>query len=819
MTFFKFYNQFSSRLTDRSKKVLERGSMYANTEKDKELKFIHIIKAISEEDGSIGYKMLEDFSIRATHQKKLSNKAIRKDQIIISAHLEPAILKAFHIAFKYNQRFVGTEHLLYGIASTCNIPGITKKKQDTLVKGLEDIIESSSSLGIFKLAKKTNTSMTSSHHHTSYSKKNKKSFPVKLQSVKISDFPILDRFCENITQMADRGGLDPLIGREQELDRMIRILTRRTKNNPILVGEPGVGKTAIVYGLASLIQEGIVPAVLLKKKIYSLNLNNLVAGTTFRGEFEERMYKLTQEASNEDILLFIDEIHTLVGAGSAQGSLDAANILKPALANGDFQCIGATTIEEFKSSIEKDGALERRFQKILIEEEDSNKSFETLKNISYLYEKHHSVKIEENIIRLCVDLSQRYLPNRSLPDKAIDILDEAASRARSNSVNKDFIKSLSFLEKKLIQYLDDKKEAIFDEDYKKAESIKKKEDALKVKIDKQKKKSINKTIKVQDFDVYSVIAEMTAISIKSIKRSSINEMQDELKKYVIGQDDAVDAVVDALKRNYTGVRNMNRPVGSFLFYGESGVGKTYLAKKIATINSNKKDGLIHIDMSEFSEGHTLSRLIGAPAGYVGYEDSSFLFEKIKNNPTSVVLFDEVEKAHPKVLNILLQILEDGVLTDSRGKKCFFSNNIIILTTNAGNTQSGAGIGFSLASNKENEMRLILSQYINNEIINRIDSIIQFNRLNTKSMESISERELSILESRIQEFVDFSYTDKIIKYIANKSSKIEKGARGIRKVIQEDIEGQIANYIAKEDSIKSIKSDVKNNKLHFDVSSK
>jgi len=805
------YPQFSERLTHRSRIVLEQGCEYAEKTLKRQMEIHHIIRAITQEDGCLGYKLLATVAVKLPPVKEQPT-GLSKKKITISEASQKALVKALHTAFKYKQKFIGTEHLLYGILTTATPASISKKNRETLIQDLEEMFESNSALGTAKLVNiiEKTLQIVHSEHRT------RKQYPNKtsIRTVRTTKFPTLNRFCENITRLAETNSIDPLIGRNQELDRMVRILIRRTKNNPLLIGEPGVGKTTLVQGLALRIHEGLVPPPLLNKHIYALSLNNLVAGTTFRGEFEERMHELVKEASHNDILLFIDEIHTLIGAGSAQGSLDAANILKPALVNGAFQCIGATTLEEFRHSIEKDGALERRFQKVVIHEECSEKSIQTLEQLAPLYEKHHDVTIDKDIIALCVELSQRYLPHRALPDKAIDILDEAASKANSVITNKEFIQSLNALERKLQGITTDKRSAVENERYTKAATLKKEEDTMRKKIKEMQDASKKQKNTVQKDDVYAVVAEIASVPLESIHSPSPETMVTQLKKDIIGQDEAITSVVQALKRGYSGVRDVSRPVGSFLFCGESGVGKSHVAKKIASLHSNNKDALIQIDMSEFSESHTISRLIGAPAGYVGYEDAGFLTERIRKNPTAVVLFDEIEKAHPSVLNILLQILEEGALTDNKGKKSFFSNAIIVLTTNKGDINTTSSIGFTATQDTRGYLRSLLSHHIRPEILNRIDTIIPFNSLTTKNLQDIAERELALLNERLS--ISLSYTKPVATYIAKKAHKAEKGARGIRATIQEQIENEIADRIEKSKNIHALHVSTKRGELVFDT---
>ena len=511
------------------------------------------------------------------------------------------------------------------------------------------------------------------------------------------------------------------------------------------------------------------------------------------------MHLLVEEASANDVLLFIDEIHTIIGAGSAQGSMDAANIIKPALVKGNFQCIGATTFEEFKKSIERDNALDRRFQKISIYEETPEQSAQTLKKFVPLYEQHHNVAIPDHIISLCIDLSMQYIPNRSLPDKALDVLDEASSKVHAQHITSTAGKEIHKLRRDLALITQEKNIAKERDDLEQARTFLTQQEKIKDQI-KQKeqqitthKTTLNKSV------VYEVVAEMASIPIETIQVHAQQSLAGSLKKEVIGQDKAIEKICYAIQRNKTGVRDTTRPVGSFLFSGASGVGKTHLAKTLATHHTKTKSAFLQLDMSEFSESHSVSRLIGSPAGYVGYEDSGMLTKKVRQYPGAVILFDEIEKAHPNVLNLLLQILEDGMLTDNQGRSAFFKNAIIILTTNIGAENLGSGLGFSQNTQQQNHIQHELAKSIRKELINRIDEIILFNDLTQKDLTNIAENELNRLQQRISNLVSFTYTKHIPSWVAQTALQHDKGARAIRSVVQQHIEDKIALEITQKNS--------------------
>lgn len=620
--------------------------------------------------------------------------------------------------------------------------------------------------------------------------------------------PLIDSFGKDLTQLAREGKLDPIVGREAEIKRCSRILSRRKKNNPLLIGEPGVGKTAIVEGLASMIVDRTCPRVLFGKRIVCLELANLVAGTKYRGEFEQRMEQIISEVyQNGNIILFIDEIHSIVGAGSASGSLDAANILKPALARGEIQCIGATTIDEYRSSIERDGALNRRFQQVLISPPSLEETREILENIKEKYEDHHSVRFTKEALDACVKLSDRYIQDRFLPDKAIDLMDEAGATVHIEGVVVP--PNIRSLEDNLAKIHKNKADAVNSQQYETAAKLR--DDALIVMDQISKaKKEWETTLKenrltVTEDDISSLVSAVTGIPTNKMSEADLAKlsiMEDFLKARVIGQDQAVSKLTRAIKRARAGLKNKRRPIGTFLFTGKSGVGKSELAKQLAIFLFGTEDSLIRIDMSEYGERFTTSRLTGAPPGYIGYEDGGLLTEKIRRKPYSVVLLDEIEKADPSIFNILLQVLDDGRLTDSHGKVADFKNSIIVMTSNVGIKtlqEFGTGVGFNTMStiSKEKEMQdavvaKAVSKQFPPEFINRIDDIITFNSLGKNEIKQILEIELVDLAKRITEagytvIVENSAKDFLIE----KGHDDKFGARPLKRIVQSELEDLIA----------------------------
>ncbi len=628
-----------------------------------------------------------------------------------------------------------------------------------------------------------------------------------------SDTPVLDNFGIDLTKAADENRLDPIVGREREIERLAQILSRRKKNNPVLIGEPGVGKSAIAEGLAMRISRKNVSRVLFNKRVVALDLASIVAGTKYRGQFEERMKAILNELSkNDNIILFIDEIHTIVGAGGATGSLDAANMLKPALARGEIQCIGATTLDEYRQHIEKDGALERRFQKVLVDPTSIDETLNILHNIKERYEEHHNVNYTDDAIEACVTLTNRYISDRNLPDKAIDALDESGSRVHiSNIVVPEKILSL---ENQLEEAKKEKMNAVKNQNFEKAASFRDREKDLLDLIDLEKKKwekelAVNRET-VDAEKVAEVVAMMTGVPVQRIAQTEgtrLLKMADELKGSVIGQDEAIQKIVKSIQRNRAGLKDPNKPIGTFIFLGPTGVGKTQLAKVLARFLFDTTDNLVRIDMSEYMEKFSVSRLVGAPPGYVGYEEGGQLTEKVRRKPYSVVLLDEIEKAHPDVFHILLQVLDEGQLTDSLGRRVDFRNTIVILTSNIGTRQIaefGHGIGFDTSTKKttrDAQTKSILQKALQKtfapEFLNRVDDIIMFNSLGKEEINQIINLELKGLFDRVK---SLGYQLKIAPaardFIAERGFDANYGARPLKRAIQKYLEDPMAEVLIK-----------------------
>ena len=635
--------------------------------------------------------------------------------------------------------------------------------------------------------------------------------PEKSKSSSKSSTPVLDSFGRDLTQYAIEGRLDPIVGRHKEIERVSQILSRRKKNNPILVGEPGVGKSAIAEGLALRIIERKVARVLFNKRIVMLDLAALVAGTKYRGQFEERMKGIISELeSNPDIILFIDEIHTLVGAGGASGSLDASNMFKPALARGELQCIGATTVDEFRQHIEKDGALERRFQRVLVDPTSINETIEILSNIKIKYEEHHNVIYTKEAIEACAILTERYMHDRFLPDKAIDALDEAGSRVHITNIKVP--ENITILEEKLSRVTEEKKSAIKKQKFEIAAELRDNEKKLTSQLSHakdiwEKEIKLNKET-VTEEHVTDVISLMTGIPVSKVashELKKLSEMKDNIQNNIIGQNEAIEKVVKSIRRNRVGLKDPNKPIGSFIFLGPTGVGKTQLAKEISKEIFDSQDALIRIDMSEYMEKFAVSRLVGAPPGYIGYEEGGQLTEKVRIKPYSVILLDEIEKAHPDVFNLLLQALDDGQMTDSLGRKISFKNTIIIMTSNIGARQLkdfGQGIGFNTNAKKSNEqnhakgvIEKALKRAFSPEFLNRLDDIILFNNLEKEDINKIIDIELKEVLKRVEELgYKVKVSEEAKNFIAEKGFDIKFGARPLKRAIQKYFEDPLSEEI-------------------------
>ena len=630
------------------------------------------------------------------------------------------------------------------------------------------------------------------------------------KSENTSGTPALDKFGHDMTAAAAEGKLDPVVGREREIERLAQILSRRKKNNPVLIGEPGVGKSAIVEGLALRIVQKKVSRILFNKRVIALDMAGMVAGTKYRGQFEERIKAILDElAKNPDIILFIDEIHTIVGAGGAPGSMDAANMLKPALARGEIQCIGATTLDEYRQNIEKDGALERRFQKVMVEPTSPEETLEILNNVKEKYEKHHNVVYTDDALRACVALTERYISDRNFPDKALDALDEAGSRVHITNIVVP--KEIEDLEGQLEETTRQKLEAAHAQNFEEAASLLKQENQQKAELSKAKndwEKQLEEDRQTVDEEqVEEVVAMMTGVPTQRIAQaegSRLLEMGNQLQGSVIGQDNAIKKIVKAIQRNRIGLKDPNKPIGTFMFLGPTGVGKTYLAKKIAEYLFDSPDALIRMDMSEYMEKFTVSRLVGAPPGYVGYEEGGQLTEKVRRRPYSVVLLDEIEKAHPDVFNILLQVMDEGRLTDSLGRKIDFKNTIIILTSNVGSRQLkdfGTGVGFQTSDNIKEQAQGVITKALNRafspEFLNRVDDIIMFDQLDQEALFKIIDNELKDFFSRVSKLgYRLQISDEAKKFIAEKGYDRNFGARPLKRAIQKYLEDELAELMLK-----------------------
>lgn len=646
---------------------------------------------------------------------------------------------------------------------------------------------------------------------------------------------MLSQFGRDLTKLAKDGKIDPVIGRQKEIERVIQILSRRTKNNPCLIGEPGVGKTAIAEGLALKIVSGEVPELLKDKKIYSLDLTGMVAGTKYRGDFEERIKKVIDEVKNaKDVILFIDEVHTLIGAGSAEGAADAANILKPSLARGELQIIGATTIEEYRKHIEKDAALERRFQPVMVDEPSQEEAIEILKGIKDKYEAHHKVKITDEAIESAVKLSTRYIGDRYLPDKAIDLIDEAASRVRLRSYKAP--SDLKELEDKKKSVEAEKLSAVNAQEFERAAALRDEERKLDKEIKDKKENWHDMAGKSHDevtpADIADIVSSWTGVPVTQLSTEESDRllhMEDELHRRIVGQDEAVEAVSRAIRRGRVGLKDPKKPIGSFIFLGPTGVGKTELCKALAAAMFGDENAMIRLDMSEYMEKHTVSRLIGSPPGYVGYDEGGQLTEKVRRKPYSVVLFDEIEKAHPDVFNMLLQILDDGVLTDGQGRRVDFKNCIIIMTSNVGAkliSQKQKAFGFAAGAKEleQNEKEIkdaVMGELRNTfrpEFLNRVDDIIVFQRLTKENIKEIASRLLAVLQKRVEDMgIEVTFSDEAVSKIADAGFDDVYGARPLKRAIQSRIEDALSEEMLKGNVKKGGKyiCNVKDDKFVFD----
>ena len=774
--------------------ALELGHQYIGTE--------HILYGLCKEGTGIASKVLENQNI--TDEDILqeiemligTGEAIEdRDALGFTPRSKRVIENAFIEARKLGSEYIGTEHLLIGIM---------REGDSVAVRIMMDLNIDPRRL-YNEIVKVINEDEADANSNRS-TDKNSGSF---------NSTPTLNQFGSDLTKQAKEGKLDPVIGRKNEIDRVIQILSRRTKNNPCLIGEPGVGKTAVVEGLAEKIVSDDVPEMLKNKRVVTLDISGMVAGAKYRGDFEERIKKCLSEVKKVgDVILFIDEIHTIVGAGSAEGAVDAANILKPLLARGEVQVIGATTLNEYRKYIEKDSALERRFSPVTVGEPTNEETIKILEGLRDKYEAHHNVKITENAIKAAVELSVRYINDRFLPDKAIDLIDEAASRVKMKTYTMP--DSIKEIEEKISSIDREKEEAIRVQDFEKAATLRDKENAEKEKLEKEKKKWQNKNSKnvmnLTEEDIAEVIASWTGIPANKItqdENEKLKHLEETLHKRVIGQNEAVDAVSKAIRRGRVGLKDPNRPIGSFLFLGPTGVGKTELSKALAEALFGNETAMIRVDMSEYMEPHSVAKLIGSPPGYVGYDEGGQLTEKIRRKPYSVILFDEIEKAHPDVMNMLLQILDDGRLTDAQGRTVNFKNTVIIMTSNVGarSITDKNTLGFSnddkgKKEGQEKEYETIkkdvmaeLKKQFRPEFINRIDDIIVFHKLTDDDISKIIDIMLKQVQKRLSEQeYEVEIDNSVKELVAKKGIDTNYGARPLKRAIQGIVEDKIAEAI-------------------------
>ena len=808
----------------------------------------HLLLGIIREGEGIAMRMITSSGINSKDlRKKLESKLdsgqlteLKNSGNIPLLKQAEKVLKITYLEAKlFKSNMIGTEHLLLSILKEDNNIASSILKEynlnyESVKEELDIMTESGYKPEIFPESK-----MPESADENDEEKED--TFSSSSSSKKTSDSksktPVLDNFGRDLTKFAEDDKLDPIVGREKEIERVSQILSRRKKNNPLLIGEPGVGKSAIAEGLALRITERNVSRVLFNKRIISLDLASLVAGTKYRGQFEERMKAVMNELEKSpDIILFIDEIHTIVGAGGASGSLDASNMFKPALARGDIQCIGATTLDEYRQFIEKDGALERRFQKVIVEPTSIEETLQILENIKEKYEDHHNVNYTPEAIKSCVLLTERYISDRHLPDKAIDALDEVGSRVHITNINVP--ESIIEVEKKIEDVKELKNKVVRSQQYEEAARLRDSERKLNEELESAKKRweeeSKSHRQDVSEENVAEVVAMMTGIPVQKVaekESGKLMKMVESMNGTVIGQNEAITKVVKAIQRNRAGLKDPNKPVGSFIFLGPTGVGKTQLCKVLAKYLFDSEEALIRIDMSEYMEKFAVSRLIGAPPGYVGYEEGGQLTEKVRRKPYSIILLDEIEKAHPDVFNLLLQALDDGKLTDSLGRNIDFKNTIIIMTSNIGARQLqdfGTGVGFGTKARSENDqenMKGVIQNALKKsfapEFLNRIDDVVIFNSLNKDHILKIIDIELEKLFNRINSLgFKIELTKKAKVFVADKGYDEKYGARPLNRAIQKHIEDPLAEEIiqkkVKEGDLIKIDLDSKNNKIIVDI---
>ena len=787
---FKGFTQKANRALNLAVEAAQNmGHRYVGTE--------HVLYGLAAEGSGVAAAALEQCGISAqTIQSKIAATSGTGAQTRLSAdaftpRTKRVLQTAAYISAKMGQSYVGTEHLLLALISDGDSYAVSFLRElGVSPTMLAEAVQGSMSQGGDGYSDGMNEGFANSQDGKEGS--------------------ALDKFGRDLTKAAKNGEIDPVIGREKEIERVIQILSRRTKNNPVLIGEPGVGKTAVAEGLALEISNGTVPEILRDKRVVALDLTGMVAGAKYRGDFEERIKAAIDEVKNsKNIILFIDELHTIIGAGSAEGSADAANILKPSLARGDFQVIGATTLNEYRKYIEKDAALERRFQPVKVGEPTTEQAIEILKGLRDRYEAHHKVKITDEAIEAAVNLSSRYIADRYLPDKAIDLIDEGASKIRLKTLTSpDNVKEL---EAQIEDYEKEKASAIDEQDFERAAKLRDEQNALKEKLEEAKKnwqQSQKENCGSVDAEVIAkIVSDWTGIPVVQLTKEEserLLNMEQVLHERVIGQDEAVSSIARAIRRGRVGLKDPKRPVGSFIFLGPTGVGKTELCKALAQAMFGDENAMLRLDMSEYMEKHTVSKLIGSPPGYVGFDEGGQLTEKVRRKPYSVVLFDEIEKAHPDVFNMLLQILEDGRLTDSQGRTVDFKNTVIIMTSNVGArliTDKQKSLGFKdgdESTDAKDVKSLVLGELKNvfrPEFLNRVDDIIVFNKLNKDEIKQIASKMLDTLAKRLENIeIKISFTDEAVSAISDKGFDDTYGARPLRRAIQSEIEDKLSEEI-------------------------
>lgn len=799
--------------------VLDQSHLEATRHNDSVLRAEHLLMSILSKNETNAFKALHElldddtmYRLRDNLDKTLFECSSRQGNVMGVSDLANRIIKLSVLeARMLKTNTVDSEHLLLALFHNNEVQSLAIMEEfrnegvtyETLYKLLANVTDTP------KMGASFGDDDEDEEDDTMFSNDNRE--PAKRQGSapkRGNDTPVLDKFGNDMTRAAEEGRLDPVIGREVEIERLAQILSRRKKNNPVLIGEPGVGKSAIVEGLALRIVERKVSRILFGKRVISLDMASIVAGTKYRGQFEERIKAILNELSkNKDIILFIDELHTIVGAGNASGSMDAANLLKPALARGEIQCIGATTIDEYRKNIEKDGALERRFQKVMVEPTSPDETLSILNNIKDKYEEHHNVNYTPEALEACVKLTDRYVSDRNFPDKAIDALDEAGSRVHVTNIVVP--KEIENIEAQIAEANASKLKAAQQQDFESAASFRDREHRLKLELDDAKRKweaSLNEHRETVDEEkVAEVVAMMTGVPVQRIAQAEglrLREMGPKLKSAIIGQDKAIDTIVKAIQRNRVGLKDPNKPIGTFMFLGPTGVGKTHLAKKLAEQLFDSSDTLIRVDMSEYMEKFTVSRLVGAPPGYVGYEEGGQLTEKVRTHPYSVVLLDEIEKAHPDVFNLLLQVLDEGRLTDSLGRKVDFKNTIIIMTSNIGSRQLkdfGSGVGFNTKPSDKEYSHSVIQKALNKafspEFLNRVDDIVMFDALDKEAIFKIIDIELAGFYKRVDALgYKLKITDEAKNFIAERGYDSQYGARPLKRAIQKYLEDELAEMI-------------------------